>query len=118
MIKFLKGEVEQVELVEDLGGGLTATIQFGIVVITSAIQMRLLDMQKYMFSEEAKQRFVSCQFKSCIEDNKIIINGEEVDAAKFADMADYLHKETNTIITAISRKIDKHCLPNAEEEKK
>lgn len=118
MIKFLREESDSVAITEKLESGYKVSISFMVPVISSALQLRLADLARLMYNDEGKQKYISLQFKTCIENNTIRINEDDIEADKLADMADYTHKDTRDIIALISSEIDKHCTTSEEDEKK
>ena len=118
MIKFLLGETERVSVTKKLKSGVDVRIAFTAAVITSAIQMRLADMARFLVSDEGKQRYISLQFKNCIDGGKVTINDQDFEAVKLADNADFTDATTSEIIGIISHEIDKRCTTNEKEIKK
>ena len=118
MIKLLKGESEQATVTKKLSGGAEVTLVFRVKVITSRIQMRLADMSAFINSHEGKVSYIQCQFKNCIEDDVLTINGEDMSANELATMGDYTDLDTAEILGLVSNEIDKHCTFTEAEEKK
>ena len=117
MIKLLRGESEQVDVKEKIGG-VEVEISFRISVVSSSMQARLLDLAKFAFSDEGKQKYFSCQFKNCLDGDVITVSGKDICASELADRADLSHYDTMQIIGLVSGRIDKFIFVQDEEVKK
>ena len=125
-MKLLRGQAEKVNIKErikmmkngELSDGPEVSISFEVEVVDSALQARLLDLSRFVYSQEGKQRYIACQLKQCISGDVFTVNDADMKASDWATMADFTDPETAGILAVISREIDKHVFTQAEDEKK
>ena len=127
MIAFLRDQVSEVSVKEpvkvlDEDGKVTdgkkVTIEFAVQVIDSSMEARLLDLARFVYLNEGKQKYLACQLENCIKDDSIKVNGKEVSAEKLAHHGDLADPVTSGILTIISREIDALIFVTEDTKKK
>jgi len=126
MIKLLRDETVQVDVKKRLKtsvegklvDGKEVHLKFAVLCINSALQARLLDMSRMVFTQEGKQRYIACQLNNCIADDQLEINGKIMSASQLAEMADFADLTTAALLALVSMEIDKTIFASGEEEKK
>jgi len=127
MIAFLRDQVESVsvsepvKILDDKGevtDGPTVTIEFDVPVIDSSMEARLLDLARFAYLNEGKQKYLACQLENCVKGDVIKVNGEEISAKKLAKYGDLAEPVTSGILTIISREIDANIFVSEDDKKK
>jgi len=127
MIAFLRDQVssvsvsESVKVLNDNGeivDGPTVTIEFDVPVIDSSIEARLLDLARFAYLNEGKQKYLACQLDICVKGDVIKVNGEELSAKKLAHHGDLADPVTAGVLTIISSEIDGKIFVTEDDKKK
>jgi len=123
MIKLLRGQSQKIEVKERLKlakdkQGAEFSLSFEVNVVDSALQTRLQDLAQYSYTQEGKQRYVSCVLNNCIADDEITINDAKMKASELAKMADYSDPTTISVLAVVCREVDKCVFVSDEEAKK
>jgi len=127
MIAFLRDQVSDVSVTEPVkvldkegnpADGEKVTIEFAVPVIDSSMEARLLDLARFAYLNEGKQKYLACQLENCIKDDSIKVNGAEVSASKLAHQGDLADPVTSGILTIISSEIDALIFVTEDDAKK
>jgi len=127
MIAFLREQVSEVSVTEPLKvfdkegkvtDGATVTIEFAVRVIDSSMEARLLDLARFVYLNEGKQKYLAYQLENCIKDDVIKVNGEALSAKRLAQHGDVADPVTLGVLTIISREIDAKIFIAEDEVKK
>jgi len=127
MIAFLRDQVSNISVTEpvkilDKDGkvtdGPTVKVEFDVTVIDSSMEARLLDLARFAYLNEGKQKYLACQLENCVKDDVIKVNGETISAKKLAHKGDLAEPVTAGILTIISREIDDKIFVTEDDKKK